>query len=148
MEDFKLEMFGKENPGRVFPEHRRLPPDTARPLRTALARKSRSGPVEGAALLKVLFEGSRPVEGVHADSDGFDLVEVARSLGLDPREEVYVNWDDFATIDRVRFGDLAEHFPYFWYPGPDDIEIFDDSLSWVLFVDHSGYLRVWVPDDR
>ena len=73
------------------------------------------------------------------------MVAVAASLGLEPREEVYVNWDDFATIHRVRFADLAENFDYLWYPGPDDVDIFDESLSWVLSVDHGGYIRVWKP---
>lgn len=48
----------------------------------------------------------------------------------------------------MRFKDLTEHFDYIWYPGPDDIEIFDDSLSWILSVDHGGYLRVLVLDGR
>ncbi len=73
---------------------------------------------------------------------------MVHSLDLEPQEEVYINWDDFTTIVRMRFKDLTEHFHYVWYPGPDDIEIFDDSLSWILSVDHGGYLRVLVQDGR
>lgn len=94
---------------------------------------------------KSLLESSRPIQHAHAEKEGFDLASVTVALGLKPQEDVYVNWDDLKTIDRVRFSDLVGKFDYVWYPGPDDIDIFDDSLSWVLSVDHGGYLRVWEP---
>ena len=100
--------------------------------------------VEGTALMKTLCESSRPVEHANAKAEGFDLAALVHSLELEAQEEVFINWDDFTTIDRMRFKDLTEHFDYIWYPGPDDIEIFDDSLSWILSVDHGGYVRVLV----
>lgn len=147
MEDFKLRIFERENGGRPFPEHRRLGPGEAERWRHALAEKAGARDLRGARLLGILFGRSRPIEGANADSEGFDLAALAPSLGLVPEREVYLNWDDFATIDRVRFADLAEHFPYFWYPGPDDVWIFDGSLRWVLLVDHGGHLRILTPDD-
>lgn len=146
IEDFKLQVFARERPGRTFPEFRRLRPLAAERLSIVLAgRAGLEGDLGGRTLRLALLKGSRPIERVHAEEEGFDLASVAATLGLGPQEEVYVNWDDSETIHRVRFGDWAENFDYVWYPRPDDIEIFDDSFSWALSVDHGGYLRAWRP---
>ena len=146
MEDFKLEIFARERPGRPLPKLRALTPQEAWRLRSAPGeRAGLTADPGGRALRLALLGRARPVENAHAEEEGFDLVAVAASLGLEPREEVNVNWDDFTTIHRVRFADLAENFDYLWYPGPDGVDIFDESLSWVLSVDHGGYIRVWKP---
>jgi hypothetical protein len=88
------------------------------------------------------------IEHPNANSEGFDLAALVDLLKLESREEIYINWDDLTTIDPMRFKDLTEHFDSVWYPGPDDTEIFDASLSWILSVDHEGYLGVMVLDGR
>lgn len=106
MEDFKLRIFEREHQGRSFPEHPRLPPDISRRLRQDLAERAGLSVVEGMALLKTLFERSHSVEHANAESDDFNLIALARSLDLEPEEEVYVNWDDFTTIIHMRFEDF------------------------------------------
>jgi hypothetical protein len=40
-----------------------------------------------------------------------------------------------AKLTRIAFADL-------WYPGPDDIDILDASLSWILAVGHDGEVKL------
>lgn len=143
MEDFKLQIFEDEHRGQSFPWFVSLQPAAAEQLRRSIARKAGlEQQTTGSRLLEALFSKTHTVECANARSEDFDLFAVLHPLGINPYSEVYINWNDFVTIDRMRFEDLARHFDYVWYPGPDDVEIFDDSLSWLLFVDHSGFLRV------
>ena len=143
MEQFKIEIFKDEHHGRPFPPFTTLGKEDADRLLQAFARKMHlSEPYDGLILLKALFARSSGVEGVNATSDAFHLLSVLESFSISPEREVYVNWYRFDVIDRMNSVELAAYFPYVWYAGPDDIEIFDDSLSWVLFVDHGGYLRI------
>lgn len=143
MEDFKLQIFEAEHRGEPFPWFVSLQPETTEQLRCSLARKVGLGQqTTGSGLLEAILDRAHTVESANAESEDFDLLAVLQSLNINPYSEVYINWDDFRTIDRMRLEDLAKHFDYVWYPGPDDVEIFDDSLSWLLSVDHSGFLRV------
>lgn len=57
-----------------------------------------------------------------------------------------MTWDlRWGEVDQMAFIGLAIHFPWIWYPSSDDIAIFDDSLAWLLFVDHEGQLAVVWP---
>lgn len=57
-------------------------------------------------------------------------------------QKVYINWHRFDKIDQMQFPDLMGHFDDIWYPGADDIDIFDDSLNWVASVSHFGNVRL------
>jgi hypothetical protein len=60
-----------------------------------------------------------------AETEGFDLRVVLAGTGIQPAQDVYVNWYRFDNIDRIGFEDLADHFDSIWYPGPVDIDVFD-----------------------
>jgi hypothetical protein len=48
--------------------------------------------------------------------------------------------EDF--IDAMALNDLVRYFADLWYPGPDDIDILDASLSWILAVGHDGEVKL------
>ena len=75
----------------------------------------------------------------------FQLIEVLKNLSIEPLENIYINWYKFDNIDIVKLLDLNNYFFDIWFPNSDDIEIFDDSLSWIISVRHDGnvsYLKI------
>ncbi len=81
-----------------------------------------------------------------ARGEGFNLQSAIRELGMESATTVLLNWYRFDRIDRIALVDLSLYFVDIWYPGSDDIEIFDESCSWVLAVSHTGELRLTILD--
>jgi hypothetical protein len=140
MQQFKIDAFLDDNPEGNFPHCRALAPAECHKILSEL--KTRLGvPQEtlDISVLKRVRSESVTLEGVDADSEGFDLLELVKGkvAGVDVAK-VYLNWYRFDDIDEIDLEALASHWNYIWYPGPDDIEIFEESLDWILSVDHSG----------
>jgi hypothetical protein len=136
MQAFKIEHFARQYPTQAFPPFNNLTPIEVERVRLALCRAA-SLPSEIAwpLLLQHLIRKSQPVPGVDAESDAFDLVSVVAELGIAPARQVYLSWNPVqAEIDRMAFADLARCFDWIWYPSSDDLEIFDDSFSWLIYV--------------
>ena len=74
----------------------------------------------------------------NATYSDFDLKLLVRELKLRVSDYIYINWDQFDRIDRMKFDGVAMYFNYVWYSASDDIEIFDDLLQWVLVIRHDG----------
>lgn len=77
-------------------------------------------------------------EGGDANLDGFDLMALMGRVGIHPKASVYLNWYRFDDIDVMSTDQLSRYFSDIWYPSVDDLDIFDDSLDWVLMVRHYG----------
>lgn len=143
MEHFKVEHFERERQGERFPKFETLGPNELLRIRKGLARKiGLDESVSPLVLIKSLLDGSHPVEDVDATSESFQLSSLAEELDIILPRYVDINWDRLATVDRMEFAELSKYFHDIWYPSADDIEVFDDTLSWILFVHHSGSVRV------
>ena len=122
-----------------------LTPMEGEDLRTRLLRKlGIEHEIERATLLKLIDEIAEPLEG-SAEAEGFDLGSVLAALQIRPRVDVYINWYRFDSIDRMAFADLRRFFDDIWYPASDDVEVFDESLSWILLISHEGGLSIAWP---
>jgi len=88
-----------------------------------------------------LLELSVPYKGINAENEHFDLAAVAKDLGISAEKKVYVNWYRYDNVDEIQFVDLTKYFDDIWYPGPDDIDIFDATFSWILSISHDGAVR-------
>ncbi len=55
-----------------------------------------------------------------------------------PEDELFVQWRIFQEVDKFRRVDLEREFYSIWYPTSDDIEVFDGTLKWIVFVSHHG----------
>jgi hypothetical protein len=78
-----------------------------------------------------------------ADARSFDVLEVFGRLGIAPRADIYINWRHFVEVDRMSTADVARFFSSLWYPGPDEIDLFDDSFAWVLSISGEGQPVYW-----
>ena len=54
-------------------------------------------------------------------------------------EFVYLHsaWDT-EDIDKIATSELADNFPYYWYPSADDLLIISPSFEWIIGVRHDG----------
>ncbi len=52
-------------------------------------------------------------------------------------KEVYLSWD-VETGAKVPWKILVKYFDDFFYPGPDDLTVFDSSLNWALLFFHEA----------
>ena len=93
--------------------------------------------------MRWLSEQATPLTEVDLDQYEVALPELLRRAGIKPCPVLYVQWSALRDIDRFESEELARHFYDVWYPSADDIEIFDDTLAWLMFVRHYGGVAVW-----
>jgi hypothetical protein len=144
MQAFKITDFHREHPNEPFPGYSTLDPGACERLRSQVAAHLGLPTTTGSlTLVQRLFTMSRVLAGADAQADEFDLTAALGAVHVVPQEHVYIDWHRFDAIDRMAFADLARCFDDIWYPSSDDITLFDDTFSWVVFVHHEGTLR-WV----
>lgn len=140
MENYKIKNFEKENPTKEFPDFNTLPGDKAQEIFSELSERiEKNAPPDH--LVKIINQLGAAVKDVKANNDGFDLARVLSELNIRPNENVYINWYRFDNIDEMHFVDLNSYFDEIWYPGSDDIDIFDSTLSWLLSISHDGNIK-------
>lgn len=143
MEEFKIDLFNQENHGEEFPWFRTLSLDEqANAIDNILLLLKISSNTTSLELVKEINEIGEILPDFNAELPGFRLSSVLKSQGIVPKDKVLINWYRFDNIDQFYFDDLNKHFDSIWYPGPDDIDIFDESFSWVLSVSHSGVISI------
>jgi hypothetical protein len=142
MDEFKIDNLKRSKPGQNFPWFRSLEPQETQKIRQAIRAKSGIETQDSLALVTELFGMSTAVEGLNADDEGFDLAAAVSHVRIQPGRHVYVNWYRFDRIDCMSFEDLARYFEDVWYPSSDDIDIFDDTLCWIIFIEHFGAVRL------
>jgi|ERR1700674_1944993 hypothetical protein len=139
IEDFKKKHFMEDHPGAEFPAFENVGASQRANLKEEVAlRLGLSRDTDALDVVKRVHECFGVPSTYDATEASFNLKSVVADLALEIDEYVYINWDRFDHLDRIRFTDLAEHFPYIWYSSSDDIEIYDDKLRWVIVIRHDG----------
>lgn len=138
----KIENYSSTNLGQKFPAFSTLSNDQAKVLQGLI--KERLGLTEegGKTLVAEIQARSEVVPDVNAEEEGFCLGKVLSRLGLPYKESMYLNWRHFDSVDVMLIKDLSEHFSDVWYPGSDDLDIFDATCEWFLSISHFGELRL------
>jgi hypothetical protein len=133
----KIEIFRREHGGMGFPHFRTLGPNECAAIRRQLTRVL--GPCSDELDLTLRVAGLRKyISHVIATDAAFRLDEVVLGLGVTPDPYVYVNWFRFDQIDHIRFVDLASNLDGIWYPGADDIDVFDSTFRWIVSIAEDG----------
>lgn len=89
-----------------------------------------------------MYERSALVEDLDLEENEMPLLPLFSSCGVAPRGELYLQWGIFREVDGFSLAELERCFYELWYPGADDIELFDESMDWVIFVRHFGAVSV------
>lgn len=145
MQKFKIDNFLRENPGMAPPSFVPLTDAAVNELVETLLINAGCPAGVPKDVLRELSANATPVTGVNLEQEELELQVLFGKSGINPGPVLYVEWGAMREIDRFQTADLNRHFYHVWYPGADDIEIFDDSLTWLMFVRHYGSVHVWRP---
>lgn len=139
MNAIKIDNFRRSYPGVQFPEFESLAPDRCTDIRQSVARRlglpTDAPPLE---VITKLHEQAGGELGNAPDSGGLDVRITLQKAGVEAGDRVYLNWYRFDDIDEVGVDDLSRCFDDIWYPGSDDVELFDATLSWIVSISHTG----------
>jgi hypothetical protein len=61
---------------------------------------------------------------------------------IQPEKNVFINWYRYDRIEEIGFFDLDKYFGDIWHPGPDEMDVLDSSLSWIISISPEGYIKV------
>jgi hypothetical protein len=142
MHNSKIRNFVGSHSGISFPQFRSLTADECVEIRKVLSQKIGSPRHDGLTLLKALESSAEIVPDSNAESPEFNLAAVLLAKEIVPKNTVYLNWYRLDEIDEIQFTDLSRFFDDIWYPGSDDLEILDGDLNWILFVHHTGSVKL------
>lgn len=143
MEKIKLDNFSNEYPGRDFPEYVSLSKSACSDIAQSIQEKfALANATDRLTLVKAIDALAKPCEVASHVGEDFDLNALLNACGINAADVVYINWHRYDKIDRLKRYDLASRFYDIWYPDVDDIDVFDDSLSWILSVRHDGYIKL------
>jgi len=79
---------------------------------------------------------------VHDDQQSLDLVRELSKYSIVPQAYVLVDWSQFNPVFEMLAEDVSRIFNYLWYPGADDLAVFDASGTWMLLFLHYGEVRL------
>lgn len=149
MDAIKIDNFGREHPNKDFPRFRSLSIASGNKIQKFLERKLGLSPDSSSLeLVKELRANSSLIPDVHAESDTFNLRSTLLNEGIVPKGQMFINWYRFDQIDEISLDDLSTYFDDIWYPAADDIDIFDDSISWIMSIGYSGEVMILRFDER
>ena len=134
MDDFKFEIFKNENPNTPLFKVFQLPSNKVQRIQQELFRSLK---IEGENIRELerrLYDEAKVIVQSIPETN-FSMHDIFRSIQVDS-EFIYVTWDSFVNIDKFRLPDFCRWFEYIWYPSSDDIDIFNDDLTWILHVYH------------
>ena len=139
--NLKKAHFTATYPEQTYPNLRNLSEAECNDIKNKLIHRVKLEPtIDGLSLTKNLFERSTNVVGIYANSDNFSLQSLLSELKILCPASVYVNWRHYDDIDEISFAGLNDYFDDVWYSGPDEIDIFDATFKWLIFVNGSGYI--------
>jgi len=144
MDTFKIENFKAENKDRVFPVYHHLSKLETKIIFDCLSdiffSSGNRSPIK---LVKIISQSVVYIEAFNASKAEFRLKAVLQHLNIEPDDDVYLNWYRFDDIDQIGTSGLDQYFHDIWYPSSDDIDIFDQHLSWIISIRHDGVLAYW-----
>lgn len=143
MDKIKIDNFRKVHHGVDFPKYVSLDTAVTKKIQSLIAQKlGLEIYSDGLALVRKIDSLGELCAGIDAASEEFSLRKALFHEGIKSSGDVYVNWYRYDTIDKIGLDDFDRYFDDVWYPSVDDIDVFDDSLAWVLSVSHDGKVKM------
>ena len=137
-----MQNFALEHPGLTFPVFRPLNAQEVEKVRASIAKRLSLNPsMSPLDLVRMIFEMAEIIPNISAEDDNFNLKDVLRRLGIEANAKVCINWYRLDTIDEISLDDLTRYFDDIWYPAVDAIDVFDDTLEWILCIGYSGEIK-------
>jgi hypothetical protein len=134
METFKIDLFKNEHKS-DFPHFISLSTEKCLILVDGLLKKYEFANIN--SLIMLLYSDKKLLLSIDACKE-FKLIDTLNLLKVNPQTNVYINWYRFDVIDIFNINDIDKYFFDIWYPSSDDIDIFDESLDWIISIRHDG----------
>jgi hypothetical protein len=142
MDQFKIDNFVAPHPGTAFPAFRHLSSEECAPIRVTIASKlGLPSNADGLTVVRTLETKATAIQGRSPSDPDFVPSKLLSQFRILP-QEIYINWYRLNDVDVMSTGHVDRAFHDIWYPSSDDIEIFDESLSWFLLVTHFETLKL------
>jgi hypothetical protein len=138
VDQHKIDNFLKAYPGVAFPTYVHLDATHASAIRGVIAKSIDLPDADGLAIVDKVRAISVETTGFQPDESAFSVGGLLRELGVKSPEKVYLNWYRFYDIDLISLADLDQFFSDIWYPGSDDLDVFDESAAWIVSIAHYG----------
>ena len=142
MQNIKIQHFDKTYPNTPFPWYRSLDHAEATSIRREISKRLNLKSIDPIIMTTAIDGKGVLLEGSRADDKQFQPANLLSNLKIQPRQNVFINWSRYDVIDEIGFSDLNKYFSDIWYPGPDDIDIFDSSFRWILSISPEGYIKL------
>lgn len=97
--------------------------------------------LDASIFISELYNKQRYIEDVNA-RENFSLKTVLNNLCIYPNSKIYVNWYHFDDVNMFNYDDFNIYFYDIWYESSDDIDIFDESIDWILSIRHDGSVSI------
>ena len=135
MDEFKKELFEKEHSVN-FPKYKTLNNFESQKILDDLSKKYN---IDASNFAKELVGRQSSYDSLYNDSlDGFELRVTLANIGIEPFNQIFINWNKFEVLDVFDTDDLDKYFDDIWFPVSDDIDLFDKSMDWILSISHYG----------
>lgn len=146
MEEIKIKNYESDHLGQSFPSFATLGRKDCADKAAAIATKFNiPNGLPGLELVKKISSLSEVCAEFDANQANFRMSSVLTSKGIVPNGWIYLNWYRFDKIDKILIVDFEEYFHDIWYPDSDDVDVFDESLDWILSIGHDGRVKVATP---
>lgn len=126
----KIELFEDENDKGSFPWFRVLSSEECNRIQERVARALRLDSHADADAVLSRIRELKPERELAVDSD-FDLARELSISDVDISGNILINWYKFDRTDEMNLLDFSQNFEGIWYARADDIEIFDETFSWI-----------------
>ncbi len=140
MEKFKIDNFIEDHPTTPFPWYRSLSEKECFKIYELVAKAiKRTDKIQDPLdLVQRVADKGIHLDAYNAEDSSFSLTSVLADLKIQQPDIVFINWYRFDSVDQMKFADLDRYFDDIWYAGPDDIDLFDKTYSWILTISHEG----------
>lgn len=133
MEDFKIDLFEEENEI-SFPKYITLKEVECIEIADKISNKYK--------FQSLLLENELSKIQIYYDLQdvnvNFQLIEFLNKVSIKSNSKIYLNWYKFKEIDLMSLIDVNNYFYDIWYPISDDLDLFDESLDWMISIRHDG----------
>ncbi len=138
MEEYKIKNFNSAYPDKAFPFFEAITAERLKDVQGELKKSFSCSDIDLEVIKRIRKQALHV--GYAEDDQIFDVLKKHNIASL---EKVIINWHRFDELDEMVLADLDTFFDDIWYPPSDDIDIFDESFSWVLSIDHDGSMFLW-----
>lgn len=83
------------------------------------------------------------ISDINAEDDGFQFCKLFTHLNVSPPLDINIIWDIKDNyMDSIPLTVFSQYFDDIWYPGADDIILYNQAYQYLIFIRHDGCIFV------